>query len=980
MQTFGKNQKFKHDTFHSRIILELEKKENNTIILIDAPNLAFRMFFAMERTNMRTLGGTPTWATYGFLKALFDLLDKTKPKAIAAAYDCKEPTFRHEAYEEYKANRPEEMPEELSTQWPYIREGLESFEIPIYELPGFEADDVIGTLAKKAADNGQNVLILTGDRDAFQLINDKIKVLVPSKGELKEYGRKEVFDYWGIWPEQVIDFKSLCGDASDNIPGIKGIGEKTAAKLLAEFGTLENVFKNVKKIEQKGLQEKIIHGEKSAYLSKKLAAIKTDVPIKINLKDAHLNMPEMDKLVHYLQKLEFNSFIKRLPNVLVLFNKEKSVDVEDLEKMIVETHRGVSLQMKLNISPESSDGNSNKDELENLKIPHLEVNILNDEEKLEGVTSELKKKNFICIDLETNSVDSNTCEIVGIGLSCFKDEKSSLEKSEKIKSCYIPVGHNSGKQINLDLVLKKLKPILEDKNKLKIAQNSKFEYKILFRHGINIGKNIYDTMLASYISNPDEKHGLKDQTARILGFRMTKIDELIGSGKKQLSMAEIDIEKVAPYSTSDTTYTLELAKYYKNNLEKSLSKVLDEIENPLVPVLVDMELNGVKIDTKVLKDLSNQITKKVHELEEEIFKVAKEPFNINSPQQLGKILFEKLELEHEGKITKTGQFSTDARTLETLAHHDKTGIIENILEYRQLAKLISTYTDALPGQINKRTGNVHCDFNQTITSTGRLSSSNPNLQNIPIRSDIGRKIRKAFISGFDNGLLLSADYSQIELRILAHMSEDPVLLEAFRAGEDIHKRTAMEIYGLGEKKITPGMRSHGKTLNFALIYQQGPFATARQLNISQKEAGEFIDKYFESFKKVKPFFEKLLEEAKEKGYVETMYGRRRYFKNLNIKNKALQREDERAACNAPLQGTAADIMKLAMIKVYKELEEKNYKSKLILQVHDELVLDVYPKEKEKIEKIVKEAMELDQSLTVPLVVNLSWGKDWYECG
>ncbi len=944
---------------------------NNTIILIDAPNLAFRMFFAMERTNMRTLGGIPTWATYGFFKAIFDLIDKTKPKAIAAAYDCKEPTFRHKEYEEYKANRPEEMPEELSAQWPYIREGLESFEIPIYELPGYEADDVIGTLAKKAAKDGLNVLILTGDRDAFQLINDKIKVLVPSKGELKEYGRQEVFDYWGIWPEQVIDFKSLSGDASDNIPGIKGIGEKTAEKLLTEFGTLDNILKNAKTISKKGLQEKIINGEKSAYLSKRLATIDTDVPIDIDLKDAHLNLPNMDKLVGFLQKFEFNSFIKRLPSVLALFDKAVVAGLKPVTT--VQSHG----QMKLDIN--TSNGITD-DPLEDLEIPDLKVDIIDTEKELEKITSELKNKKYICIDLETTSVNSNTCDIVGISLAYFKDEKAKLEESEDIKACYIPVGHEIGKQLNIEHVLKALKPILEEEGKTKIAQNCKFEYKILKRYGINLGENIYDTMLASYVANPDEKHGLKDQAARILGIRMQKIDELIGGGKKQLSMAQIEIEKVAPYAISDATYTLQLAKYYKSTLEKSLENVLETIENPLVPVLSGIELNGVRIDTKILKDLSKTITKRLQELEENIFKTAGEPFNINSSQQLGKILFQKLGIENEGKFTKSGQPSTDARTLEALAQDDKTGIIENILEYRQLSKLISTYTDSLPEQINKKTSNIHCDFNQTITSTGRLSSSNPNLQNIPIRSELGRKIRKAFISSFDDGVLLSADYSQIELRVLAHMSEDPVLIEAFKAGEDIHKRTAMEIYGVSEKEVTSEMRGHGKTLNFALIYQQGPYATARQLNITQKEAQEFISKYFEKFKKVKPFFENLLNFAREHGYGETIYGRRRYFKNLNMKNKAIQREDERAACNAPLQGTAADIMKLAMIKVHKDIKEKKYKSKLILQVHDELVLDVHPYEKEKIKILVEEGMELEQPLHVPLLVNLSWGKDWYECG
>lgn len=948
------------------------KDENNTIILIDAPNLAFRMFFAMERTNMRTLGGIPTWATYGFFKALFDLLAKTKPKAIAAAYDCKEPTFRHETYELYKANRPEEMPEDLQVQWPYIREGLESLDIPIYELPGYEADDVIGTIAIKSAKQGDNVLILTGDRDAFQLISDKIKVLVPSKGELKEYGRKEVYEYWGIWPEQVIDFKSLCGDTSDNIPGIKGIGEKTAAKLLTEYGNLDNVFKNIEKIQQAALKEKIASGKKNAFLSKKLATILTNVPINVNLKDTHLTLPKTDKVISFLQKLEFNSFIKRLPEVLAPFNEGKAVEIKDVEKLAVKREGQIKLDLE-------SKENGKEDPLLKLKPPNLKVNVINTEEELHNLISELEKKNNICVDLETTSTDSMTCDIVGVGLSWFKNDKNNLENSKDISACYIPVGHKDGKQLNKEMVLKKLKPILEDKKKLKIGQNSKFEYKILKRHGIDLGENIYDTMLASYVSDPDEKHGLKDQTARILGIRMTKIDELIGSGKKQLSMSDIEIEKVAPYSISDTTYTLELAKYYKTNLEKTLIQVLEEIENPLVPVLSNMELNGVKIDTKVLKNLSFEITKKLQELEKDIFKISKGPFNINSPQQLGKILFEKLGLEREGKITKTGQYSTDARTLETLAHSDKTGIVEKILEFRQLSKLISTYTNALPEQINKETGNVHCEFNQTITATGRLSSSNPNLQNIPIRSGIGRKIRKSFVSSFEKGELLSADYSQIELRILAHMSEDPVLIKAFKEGEDIHKRTAMEIFKVKEKEVTPEMRAAGKTINFALLYQQGPYATARQLNISQKEAQDFIDKYFNSFKNVKPFFDKLLEEAKEKGYVETMYGRRRYFKNLNLRNKTLQKEDERAAANAPLQGTAADIMKLAMISLYKKL--KNKKSKLILQVHDEVVIDVHPSEKKEMEKIVKEAMELDQPLkNVPLVVNLIWGKNWYECG
>lgn len=944
-------------------------KKKDILVLIDAPNLAFRMFFALERTGMRSGDGTPTWAVFGFFKALFDLLDKTKANSIAAAYDCKEPTFRHEAFDDYKANRPDEMPDELQEQWPLIREGLHAFNIPIYEKPGYEADDVIGTLAKKAANEGKKVYILTGDRDAFQLINENVSVLVPSKGELKEYKKQEVFDYWGIWPEQVIDFKGLCGDPSDNIPGIRGVGEKTAAKLLTEFGTMEEVLKNADNVAGKALKEKIRTGGKDAKLSKELATILTSVPIKIDLKDTHLNINDLDESIKYLQRFEFNSFIKRLPLVLAPFNDGKPVDIKEPEKLVVERPE----QITLNIG---GNGGVSKEEEKN-NAPDLEVTIIDNEKDFKALLSKLKKKKFICVDLETTSVDSNTCDIVGFAFSWFEEEDKSLEFSEYIDACYIPVGHNVGDQLGIKNVCKELKPILEKEDKLIIAQNCKFEYKILKRHGIELKENIYDTMLASYVEDPTQKHGLKTQALEKLDVQMTKIEELIGTGKKQLSMSEVEIEKVAPYAIADVHYTMQLANYYKSELHKKLSKVLAEIDTPLVPVLGDMELDGVRIDTKVLKKLSDEISKRVRELEESIFKLSEEVFNINSSQQLGKVLFDKLGFSHEGRITKSGQYSTDANTLDQLAKEDKTGIIENILEYRQLTKLISTYTDSLPVQINPETKNIHCDFNQTVTTTGRLSSSNPNLQNIPIRSELGRKIRKAFVSRFDGGVILSADYSQIELRLLAHLSNDPVLVEAFKNGEDIHQRTAMEIYGIPSEKVTSEMRSVGKTLNFALIYRQGPVATARQLNISQKEAKDFIEKYFNSFKKVEPYFDKILEGVEENDYVETFYGRRRHFRDYGNVRPIIQREYERAACNAPLQGTAADLMKLAMIELHKKLHK--FKSKLIIQVHDELLIDTHPDEEEKIEKLVVKSMEMDQPFKVPLVVNIAKGKNWYDC-
>lgn len=949
----------------------MKEDEKETIVLVDAPNLAFRMFFALERTNMRTAKGEPSWATYGFLKALFDIIDKTKAHSIIAAYDLPEPTFRHKEYEAYKANRPEEMPEDLQIQWPHIRESLECFNIPIYEMSGFEADDVIGTIAKKASKDNKKVVILTGDRDAFQLVDKNISILVPSKGELKEYNKEEVFEYWGIWPEQVIDFKALCGDPSDNIPGVRGVGEKTASKLLNEYKDLDSIYKNIEQITSKSLKEKLINGKNDAYMSKMLATIRLDVPIKFSYEHAKLDIKDVNEIINFLQKFEFNSFIKRLSNVLAPFNDGKPYDFKKIENLSAKKEE----QMTLNF------GGENISEPVATERAKRDVRIIDDNNKLNKLVSDIENKKFICVDLETDSVNSNACNIVGFAVAWFKDEDDTLEYSKNILSVYIPCGHLEGRQIEVKDIIQKLKPVFEGKEKLIIGQNLKFEMKILKRFGIDIGvdieTNIYDTMLASYVHNPDEKHGLKKQVERIFNYKMINIDELIGSGKKQLSMGEIAIDKVAEYAVDDAFYTLDLAKYYKSELYKPLSTVLSEIEIPLVPVLSSMELNGVKIDTSYLQELSQEINSKIHSLEKDIFAITEEVFNINSSQQLGRVLFEKLGLKNEGKITKTGQYSTDADTLEDLAQSDETGVIKKILEYRQLTKIVSTYTESLPTQINPSTGFIHCDFNQTITTTGRLSSSNPNLQNIPIRSEYGRKVRKAFISRFTNGVLLSADYSQIELRVLAHMTEDPVLMAAFQNNEDIHKRTAMEIFQVSEEQITDEMRSLGKTLNFALIYQQGPFATARQLHITQKEAQEFIDKYFSSFKKVKPYFENLLSQARKDGYVKTYFGRRRYFMNLNVKSQSLRREDERAACNAPLQGTAADLMKIAMININKKL--KDFKSKLIIQVHDEIILDVYPEEEEEVSSMVRDVMENGHPLKVPLLVNVSIGKNWYEC-
>ncbi len=997
--------------------------EAKTLVLVDGSSLAFRSFYAMFKSGLRAKDGTPTGAVHGFFASLFDLIEKQRPDMLAVCFDLSDPTFRHEEFQDYKANRAE-MPDELAQQWPIIKEGVKVLEIPLYELSGWEADDVIGTVAKQAEEKGMRVIILTGDQDAFQLLageKDNIEVLMPSKGELTTYKRDKVFEKLGVYPEQITDYKGLCGDKSDNIPGVKGIGEVTAAKLLAAHGTIENIYEHLDEIKSASVKQKLIDGRQSAFDSKRLATIRLDVPLDFDFDHCLLTMPELSAVSEYFQRLNFRTLTARIPKVLARFAADGTLGMPELppvkEPVAVQAVRSEEATAmtkggQLTLFPAMKEGGNFNRELAALaeggrgrmvtvKRPQIEVTIapmpepqvVTSEAELEALLNDLRRQSVISIDLETTSVNSLDTEIVGWAISF--DETLKLAVDEKglktlaakdtsfstahIKAAYIPVRHQiTGGKAQLDpaYVVEKLKPILEDPNVGKIAQNAKFEMNVLSLVGIKLNCVVFDPMLASYIDNPDNKHGLKDQADRILNYKMVRINELIGTGKKQISIDMVPLEQVAPYAADDARLTLELARYYGQTMDEEQLYLLYEMELPLCVVLAKMEQTGIALDLPYLSALSTELASELARLETEIYKHAGHGFNINSTQQLQKVLFEELGLATKGKTKSKSGYSTDASVLEALK--DEHPIIACILEYRHISKLRSTYVDALPKEISRRDGRLHGEFNQTVTSTGRLSSSNPNLQNIPIRTEIGRRIRRAFVAGKEDYSLISADYSQIELRLLAHMSQDELLIDAFEKDQDIHARTAGEIFEVPLEEVGADLRRVGKTINFALVYQQGAYSTAQDLGISTKEAQAFIDKYFSRYPKVKGFLQDTIEEAREHDYAKTIWGRKRYFTHLHDRNDNVRKADERAACNAPIQGSAADLVKLAMIKLDQELSKSGLQAKLIMQVHDELILEVPDQELDATRALLGKAMQLDQPLKVPLKVDFGVAKNWMD--
>ncbi|MEI8389661.1 MAG: DNA polymerase I [bacterium] len=973
--------------------------KSKTLILIDGHALAYRCFFALERTRMQTTDNTPTWAVYGFLKSIFDLLRNVQPDAIAVSFDKGRETFRLKEYPEYKANR-QSMPDSLRTQLGLIIEGVKALDIPIYQIAGYEADDVIGTITKKASELGHKTLILTGDQDSFQLISSEasVSVLIPSKGELIEFDRNKVHEKLGVWPEQIADYKGLSGDSSDNIPGVKGIGEKTTVKLLEQFGSLENVYQHLNEIQSKSVKQKLENDKEMAFKSRYLATICREVPIDFDFEHTHVTLPDVENLSAFLKKMQFHSLIKQLPEILSHFNSEagyKSLNSDKNQKLaetkieqpeenpkkepvqIINPPQQGQMQLNLGLTQFLKE--------ESQKTFKVDTAIINTEEKFEKFVQTIEKAAIFSFDTETTSLDVFNAKLVGMSFGwnskiTAKNNKVSVDKSinEETKTVYIPVGHQEGNQLKTDYVIEKLKPILENSQIFKIIQNAKYEINVLKNYDIYLDGIIMDTMIASYVKNPTFKHGLKQQAFGHLGYEMTEIEELIGKGKTAITMDQVSIEKVSDYACGDAKSTLELGEYYAEHFEPDQEKLFYEIEEPLVPVLAEIERNGVSIDTKYLKSLSNELQTKIYNLEEKIYEFAGEKFNVNSPKQVGEILFEKLKLPIKGVAkTQTG-YSTNAKILESLAHVHP--IVDLLLEQRHYAKLKSTYVDALPLLINTKTGRIHTSFNQTITTTGRLSSSNPNLQNIPIRSEIGNRIRAAFVpQDKENYVIFAADYSQIELRLLAHATEDKILVEAFKNNEDIHAETASKVFGVALEDVTKEMRRRAKAVNFGIIYGQTSYGLSESLGITPGEAKDIITKYFETYPKIKQYMDDTIHKAHSLGYVETLYGRKRYLRDdLHSRIKTIREFAERAAINAPLQGTAADLIKIAMIKLYEKLKNSNYKSKIILQVHDELVLEVHKDEINEITALVKECMELDQPLIVPLVIDITYGSTWME--
>lgn len=953
--------------------------ESKTLILIDGHALAFRQYYALERTNMKTKDGTPTWAVYGFFKAIFDLLknENLHPDAIGVAFDVSHHTFRTEQYVEYKANR-EAMPDPMRVQMGLIYEGLKAFNIPIYTKEGFEADDVIGTISRRACELGHKVYILTGDQDSFQLIRQDgcIKVIIPSKGLLTEYDWNKVYDKLGVFPNQVIDYKALRGDTSDNIPGIKGIGEKTAVKLLSEFQTVDNVLASADKITQKSLKEKIENGVEIAKLSKFLATIVQDVDISFDFDSTKIELPDIAKVTEFLRAMQFYSFLKNIEYILKLFAKD--IEIPEIETQTIKNDTSkVEISQNTNgqlgLFAQAVQSEVNKTDIE------YNSKIITDSQDLCELIEILSGKKVISFKLLADFQNAVNFKIYGIALG-FRDDISydknklvTLSDSMPAQTFYIPILHNLSKQLDLKFVLAKLKPILENNDIKKLTHDVKIEECMLNFFDIDFSGVVFDTMLASYIKDSNANSDFDIQCME----QINHILPTIVSNTKKSSLADNDVDTMKNYSGDVMASLFELTLYWVKLLEDKEYEILTDIEIPLAYVLAQMESNGVSIDKKYLDELTNEFNTKTSAIASRIFELAGEEFNINSPKQVGSILFDKMQLKSKKKRGKAKN-STSAEVLTALS--DEYEIAKLILDYRKYAKLKSTYTEALPALVSPIDGRIHTSYNQTVTTTGRLSSSNPNLQNIPIRTEEGNKIRQAFVpSDRANYLIMSADYSQIELRLLAHVSEDEHLIEAFNSGIDVHTLTASKVFEVPIEEVTKEMRYKAKAVNFGIVYGQSKYGLAKALKITPAEAENFINKYFETYPKINEYMSKMVELVEKQGYVETIFGRRRYLDNeINSPNAMIREFAKRAAINHPMQGSASDLIKLAMIDFSKRLKDNNLKSKLIIQVHDELVIETAKDELEQVKSLVLESMELEQPLRVPLLIDVNVGESWKE--
>jgi DNA polymerase-1 len=924
-----------------------------TLYLIDGHALAYRMYFALTSggggsQRWQTSKGEPTAGTYGFARELLRILEQEKPEYIAVAFDVGK-TFRDDLFPAYKGTR-DKMPDDLRPQLDRIRQMVDAFNIPRLEMEGYEADDVLGSVARLAAAQGLGVKIVTGDRDLLQLVNERTVVYLA--GDDQTYIREEdVVKKLGVRPDQVVDYKALVGDKSDNIPGVAGIGEKTAITLLQTYGTLDNIYQHLDELKP-GWKTKLEAGRENAYLSRELARIRTDLNIKLDLNHAkarELNIPAIEA---FFKEMEFRSLLKTLERL---------------------TGQPASSSASASSPPRAAGQLSLfANEPQVIVSPKVETNlkvtIVDTDDKLAELLRALNHAEVISFDTETTSTEEMNAEIVGISLAVKEGE-----------GYYLPIGHRGWNNLPLEKALSALREPLTNPRIGKIAHNAKYDYIVLARHGVTVTPLTFDTMLAEFILDPSSRNlGLKNLAQARLGEEMTHIEDLIGKGKKQISMAEVAVESVAQYAAADAEVTLRLLPILQTELKRvNGEKLLTEIDLPLTPVLAEMEMEGVLLDLPFFKEMSNELAKRLAEIERQIFAMVGKTFNVNSTQQLSDVLFNTLGLQPPDPTNKTasGHYSTAAGVLELLK--GKHPVVDLVLEHRELSKLKSTYLDALPPAVDAN-GRVHTSYSQVGAVTGRLSSNNPNLQNIPIRTETGRKVRNGFIAGQGN-VLLSVDYSQIELRIVAHMAQDEAMLAAFRAGEDIHATTAAAIYGVSPEAVTKEMRRHAKAINFGLIYGMSAFGLTRSTELTLAEAEAFVKTYFEKFPGVKKYLDGIRKQAAEQGYVETLLGRRRYFPALQGRqNVQMKNREEREAINAPIQGTAADIMKIAMLKIPPALKEAGLKAKMLLQVHDELVLECPQEELKKTARVVQETMANAYPLSIPLSTEARYGKNWGE--
>lgn len=918
------------------------------LFLLDAYALIYRAYYAFIKNPRINSKGLNTSAIMGFVNTLEDVLKKENPTHIGIAFDPAGPTFRHEAYEQYKAQR-EETPEAIRLSVPIIKDIIRAYRIPILEVMGYEADDVIGTLATEAGKRGITTYMMTPDKDYGQLVSDHVFMYRPKYGdkEFEVMGVKEVKEKFNIEsPTQVIDMLGLMGDTADNIPGCPGVGEKTAQKLIAEFGSIENLLSNTDKLKG-SIKTKVETNKEQISFSKFLATIKTDVPINLNMEELKREEPDEEELRKIFEELEFRTLLDR-----VLKNEKKTVASP--------TPTQSNLFDLFAAGNAEETKNSNLMRLDDLKYDYQ---LLDTEEKIDVFLQNILTKKIFSLDTETTGTDPISAQLVGMSFSYAENQ-----------AVYVPVPADRDQALK---IVNKFKSLLENEETLKVGQNIKYDMLVLGNYGITVSGPMFDTMIAHYVLQPELRHGMDYLAEIYLKYDTIKIEELIGpKGKGQKNMRDLSPTQVYKYACEDADVTLKLKNILEKELvENGVEQLFYTIEMPLVPVLAYMERNGVRIDTEALKETSRHFTARMHQIEEEVHQLAGMEFNIASPKQVGEVLFDRLKIVEKAKKTKTGQYVTSEEVLESLK--GKHEIVGKILEHRGLKKLLGTYIDALPQLINPHTGKIHTSFNQTVTATGRLSSSNPNLQNIPVRNEDGKEIRKAFIP--DDGCeFFSADYSQIELRIMAHLSGDPHMIEAFQKGQDIHAATAAKIYKEKLEDVTREQRSKAKTANFGIIYGISVFGLAERLNVDRKEAKELIDGYFENYPKVKEYMDHSIQIARDKGYIETIFKRKRYLPDINSRNAVVRGYAERNAINAPIQGSAADIIKVAMINIYRRFKEENIKSKMILQVHDELNFSVLPEEKEKVQQIVISEMESAYKMKAPLLADCGWGKNWLE--